>query len=260
MNDSAEIEIRAYPWKLLYLVGGAAALIAVIFFRRNISAELSLLQGSEIFSVPATLPNNALDWFALLQKHPFVGLALLDFFDLINYALVGLIFLALHAALKIYNRSLILIATASGLVGVAVYLASNKSLEMLSLSKQFSAAASDHQRAILVFAGDVILATHPHNPAYQPVGDHIGLFLVLLAGLLISMVMLRSGVFSKTTAVCGLLANGIALAGFIFLAAAPEIYWLFPTVSAPFRMIWYVLIAIKLLKRTRLPTLQQEFS
>ena len=126
MNDSAEIEIRAYPWKLLYLVGGAAALITVIFFRRNISAELSISQGFGIFPVPATLPDNALDWFALLQKHPFVGLALLDFFDLINYALVGLIFLALYAALKKVNPSLMLIAISTGLTGVAVYLASNQ--------------------------------------------------------------------------------------------------------------------------------------
>lgn len=251
MNDSADIETREPPWKLLYLVGGAAALIAVIFFRRNISAEIFISQGFGIFPVPASLPSNALEWFTLLQNHPFVGLALLDFFDLINYALVGLIFLALYAALKIYNRSLISIATASGLVGVAVYLASNKSLEMFSLSKQFAAAISNLQRSILLTGGNMILATNPHDPAYQPTGAHIGLFLVLLAGLLISIVMLRSEVFSKTTAVCGLLANGIALAGFIAFAFAPEIYWIFPTASAPFRMIWYVLIAIKLLKLGR---------
>lgn len=251
MNASSDIENRTSPWKLLYRVGGAAALIAVIFFRRNISAELSISQGFGIFPVPATLPDNALDWFALLQKHPFVGLAMLDFFDLINFALVGMIFLALYAALKKVNPSLMLIAISTGLTGVAVYLASNQAWEMFSLSQHYVAATAETQRSTVLTAGDVLLVTnHPEAP-YQATGIHLGLFLVLLAGLLISIVMLQSDVFGKAAAVCGILANGLALLGFIALAFGPTISWIPPTLSAPFRMIWYVLIAIKLFKLAR---------
>ncbi|MFN2151691.1 MAG: DUF4386 family protein [Anaerolineales bacterium] len=248
MDNISNNKNNRNPWRVLYITGGVAILLAVIVFRRNWSAEMKVSNGFGIFPMPETLPTSALEWFSLLQEHLFVGLSLLDFFDLINYALVGLLFLALYVALRKANQSLMLIAITSGLVGVTVYLASNQALEILSLSKQFAAATSDAQRATLLTAGDTILATHPSDPAFLPTGLQISLFLVLVAGLLISIVMLQSKIFSKATTVCGLCANGLALIGMISLPFLPEIYLIFPTVSAPFRMIWYILIAIQLFK------------
>lgn len=246
MNESPKTEMRETGWEALYITGGVAALLAVIIFRRNWSAELIAFKGFGIFNVPETLPGSALEWFTLLQKDPYVGLSLLNFYDLINFALVGLIFLALYIALRNINKSLMLMAITSGLIGIAVYLASNQAWEMLSLSKQYVAATSDEQQFLLLTAGDVLLATNNPEAPYQATGIYVGLFLVLSAGLLISIVMLRSGIFSKTAAVCGIFANGLALLGFIALRFGPTISWIPPTLSAPFRVIWYVLIAIKL--------------
>jgi hypothetical protein len=251
MNEASGSETRETGWKTLYITGGVAALLAVIVFRRNLSAELSVSDGFGIFSIPDPLPNSALEWFALLQNDPFVGLSLLNFFDLINFALVGLIFLALYGVLRKVNRGVMVMATSIGLVGVAVYLASNQAWEMFSLSQQYAEATTETRRSILLTAGDVLLATnHPEAP-YQATGIHVGLFLVLVAGLLISIVMLKSDIFHKAAAICGILANGLALLGFIALAFGPTISWIPPTLAAPFRMIWYILIAIKLLKLAR---------
>jgi len=247
----SRIETRKMSWKTLYIAGGAAALLAVIVFRRNWSAELTAFHGFGIFEIPNPLPSNALEWYALLQKDPFVGLSLFNLFDLINFALVGVIFVALYAMLRNVNKSLMLMAIASGLVGVAVYLSSNQALEMFNLSKQYVVATTETQRSILLTAGDVLLVTnHPETP-FQATGIHVGLFLVLIAGLLISVVMLQSKLFGKAAAVCGILANGLALLGFIAFAFGPTISWIPPTLSAPFRMIWYMLIAIKLFKLAR---------
>ncbi len=41
------------PYRLLYIVGGVAALTAVLLFRRNLSAELLVSNGFGIFDVPA---------------------------------------------------------------------------------------------------------------------------------------------------------------------------------------------------------------
>ena len=257
MNNSS-IENRDNPWKALHITGGVAALLAVIVFRRNWSAELTAFKGFGIFNIPETIPTNALDWFTLLQNDPYVGLSLLNIYDLVNFALVGLIFLALYAALRKVDKSLMLIAISTGLTGVGIYLASNPAWEMFSLSKQYAAATSEQQRSILLTAGDVLLATnHPEAP-YQATGIYLGLFFVLSAGLLISIVMLRSDVFHKAAATCGILANVLALLGFIALAFGPAISWIPPTLSAPFRMIWYVLIAIKLFKlaKARVPVRQ----
>jgi hypothetical protein len=173
MDDLSGFETPDADWKPLYKIGAFAALISVIAFRRYLAAEMFAFDGFGIFDMPETMPDTALDWFTLLQNNTFVGLVLLNVFDLVNYFLVGLIFLALYVALRRVNRSAMALAIILGLMGIAVYFASNQAFGMLHLSQQYAAAAS---------------------------------------------------------------------------AFTPALIWIPPTLSAPFRMIWYVLIAIKLLK------------
>lgn len=232
-------------WRSLYRIGGISALLATFVFRRNLSAELVAFQGFGLFDVPEVAPVRAADWFMLLQRDWLVGLTLLGIFDLVEYALVGLLFLALYAALKQANRSMMLLAVACGLTGISVAFASNQAIAMLSLSAQHAMAATDTQRALFLAAGEALLAIN------AGAGGYISLFLVLLAGLLISIVMVRGDVFSKANAYTGILANGIGLGYFITLPFGPAVYWLPPTLSAPFRLLWYVLIARTLFQLRR---------
>jgi hypothetical protein len=237
-------------WKWLYYAGGAAALIAVLFFRRNFGVELITFRGFGIFEVPADFPRTALAWFALFQENALLGLTLFHLVDLINYALVGLIFLALYGALHRANRSASVIATASGLIGITLYLASNQAFAMLSLSDKHAAATTAAQRATYVAAGEALLAMNDPASIHQGTAVHLGLFLVLVAGLIISLVMLRSEPFGKVTAWAGILANGLALGHFVALALAlaPILVGIPIIVSAPLRILWYVLTAIGLFR------------
>ncbi len=122
--------ISETSWKFLYQTGAIAALVAAIVFRRNIGAEVSLFTGLE------GIPTSATEWFSLLQTNPFVGMSFLTVFDLFNYFLEGLVFLALGAALWQVSKSRSALGLASGLVGIAVSFATNISLSMLSLSHQ----------------------------------------------------------------------------------------------------------------------------
>jgi hypothetical protein len=251
MDQEADAQAAKTAWKALYLAGGAAALIAVVLFRRNFSAELMLFKGFGLFSVPASAPSSAIEWFTLFQENRFVGLALFGLFDLLNYALVGLIFLALYGALRDVNKSAMLVAATFAFVGIAVYFASNQAFAMLSLSGRFAAAPSDAERAIFLAAGEALLAIHNPGALYQGTGIYLSLLLLLLAGLLISIVMLRGAVFGRATAYTGILANLFNLAFFITLAFAPAILWLPPTLAAPFRLAWYILIAVRLFQLAR---------
>ena len=99
-------------WKSLYKIGGVAALLAVFVFRRNLAAELGLLMNFGIVGgVPTTPLTSASDWFNLFQDNWLVGLTFMNFFDLVEYALLGLVFLALYGALRQANRSAMVIAT-----------------------------------------------------------------------------------------------------------------------------------------------------
>jgi hypothetical protein len=241
-------------WNSLYKISGAAAWIAVLIFRRWLGEEFLLLRAIGIIRFgPRAIPSSVIDWFTLLQTNRLVGLTLLNVFDTVNYVLVGLIFLGLYAALRRANRSYMMLAAALGFVGIAVYLASNQAFSMLSLSDRYAAAATDAQRSVLLAAGQLLLAIHDPNTLGP---GAMGFFLVTVAGLIISIVMLRSNVFGKTTAYTGILANAFGLGYPVGLAIAPKTI-VIPIVatslslSACFLVIWYVGIARRLLKLGR---------
>jgi hypothetical protein len=242
-DRSVDADSTDRAWRLLYVVGGAAALIAVVIFRRHFGSEIMVLMDMGILGMEP--PGSAFDWFALLQDNQFLGLILLDLFDIVNYMLVGLMFLALYGTLRRANKVAMTVATASCLVGVGVYLATNQAFAMLALSDKYAAASTDALQAQFLAAGEALLAIH--NPA----GVHLSLLLVALAGLIASVVMLRSRVFGKATAIIGLVANSLVLTYYVALPLVPEIAFLFPAASAPFRLLWYILIAWRLFQLGR---------
>lgn len=240
-------------WKPLYLTGAIAALLAVFVFRRNLSAELLGLKqlGIQAFGmaeVPSAMPAHAADWFALLGRSPFVGLVLLNVFDLVEYALVGLLFLAVCAALWDTRRSAALVASICGWAGITAYFASNQAFAMLSLSRQYAVAAGEVGRGALIAAGEALLAINNPGAPNQGTGIYACMLLVPLAGLILSAAMLRSGVFNRATAVTGVLANAFILGYFPALAFAPALLVLPFVLSAPLRVVWYFLAALRLFK------------
>jgi hypothetical protein len=239
-------------WRLMYRIGAAAALMAAIVVRRNFAAELTLLAGLGIVRfAPAVPPVSAAEWFALLQESRLVGLWLLDIFDLVNYALVGLMYIALYGALRRVQRGTMMIATVLCFIGIAVFFASNQALPMLVLSKQYAAAATEAERFLLLAAGQARLAFNNSGATVQSTGFYASLFLVLAAGLIVSLVMAGSRVFNRLTAAMGFTANVLALGYFPVLVFVPSLQALPPSLSAPFRLAWYIMIALRLFRLAR---------
>lgn len=230
-------------WTPLYKTGSMAALLAAVLFRRNLGAELSLFTGVE------AIPQTAVGWYDLLQTNPLVGLTFLALFDLVNYALVGLIFLALGAAFWQTNKSVAAVALGGGFVGIAVSFSSNISLTMLSLSQQDAVAATAMQSAALLDAGQSVLAANNPLAAFPSTGAYVSLLFIALAGLLFSVLLLSA---HRGTAVIGLLASGCDLAYCLTfpLGAALPIY-LFVAAAGLFWMIWHLLVARILWQRAK---------
>jgi hypothetical protein len=235
-------------WKGLYYAGGAAIVAMVVLFRRFFAVELIEFNGFGLFEVPDVTPISAVNWFAILQANCLLGLVLFGLFDIINYLLLGVVFLALYGALCETGRGLTILALSFGFVGIAVYVASNQAFAMLSLSSNYAAAETETQQALFLAAGEALLAIHNPGKLQQGTGIYLSFMLVLLAGLLISLAMLRSTHFHWVTAYAGIAANLLALGYFPALALGLDFIWVFPAFSAPFRMIWYILIAIGLFR------------
>ncbi len=246
MNQVSKTKTLDYDWKSLYKAGGVAALIAGVLFRRNIAAEIGLFIEHK---PPVTVSN----WFALLQSNRLLGLAYLNIFDLLNYALVGLMFLALYAVLKRANKSYVAIATTFGFLGIAVYFASNTAFSMLSLSDQYAVATTNAQKSTLLAAGQAMLALNRFSgPGSHPgTGGYMSLLLIAIAAMISSVVMLRSKVFNRATAYVGILASVFDLAYCIAFAFVPTIDGellaiIFIPAAGLFWMIWHIMVGWRL--------------
>ncbi|MBN1978158.1 MAG: DUF4386 family protein [Anaerolineae bacterium] len=245
MNQVTSAETSDSGWKSLYRVGGIAALTSGVLFRRNIAAEIGLFTQTPS---PATVSG----WFELLQSNRLLGLAYLNIFDLVNYALLSLMFLALYAILRRDNKSAMAIATTLGLVGVAVYSASNTAFSMLSLSEQYAAATSDEQRTLLA-AGQALLAINRFSShgGYPGSGGYMSLLLIAIAGMITSIVMIRSAAFNRATAYVGILASALDLAYCVAFACMPALdsemlAIAFIPAAGLFLMVWHILVGWRL--------------
>lgn len=163
----------------------------------------------------------------------------------IDFTYRGLYKAGAVAALRRASPSWMVIAAALGFVGITAYFASNQAFAMLSLSEQYAAATTDAQRATFLAAGQAALAIH-HNASFGGSGIYMSFLLVSMAGLILSVVMLRSSIFSKGTAYLGILANGFGLGYYIVLAFAPALVFIPLSISAIFLLIWYLRVGVRL--------------
>ena len=239
-------------WVSLYRVGGVAALLAVCVFRRFLGPELMLFSGMGLPGLPATMPISAAGWFTVLQNNLLVDLTLLGFFDLVEYTLVGLIFLAVAAAFWRTSRTVLLLATLSALTGITLTFASNQAFALFALSRHYAAATTAVERNALLSAGEALLAEGNPGVLLQGTGTFAGLFLVLMADLMISMVMLHRKVFGRWTAAAGIVANVSALTYFLVIPLSPARLAVPFVISAPLRMIWYFMTALKFFQLGRM--------
>ena len=213
----------------LYQAGGAAAFVAVaLVFVEMIG-----------FIASSPLPTTVESWFTLLQDNRLMGLVDLYLLEIIAWALFVPMFLALYKALKHVNESYMAIAAVLAFVGIADYIATNAAFNMLYLSDQYAAATTDTQRSLFLSAGEAMMAMSP------AAGFNMGLLLVSAAGLIVSLVMLRSGIFGKVTAYAGILANVVGIAYYVGLAV-PATGGILLGASGLFFLLWIVLVGVRL--------------
>ena len=129
------------------------------------------------------------------------------------------------------------VAITCALLGVAVYFASNQAFAMLSLSDPYIVASSEEQRSLLKAAGEALLAINNPGTIYERIGMYVSLFLVLLAGLIVSIVLLQGDRLGKNIRNYGDPGEWYRIDIFYLLNILNRNLMDTPTISAPFRMI-----------------------
>jgi len=218
-------------WKVLYQLGGAAALSMV---------GIIVIQLIVFMTVPPPLEGTAIDWFRLFQKDKFVGL--IDFeLLMVVYTILSIpLTLALYFALRQTDQAFSTLFVLLGLLGVMCFIAARPAFEMLYLSDQFAVATTEAQKAAFLAAGEAKLATF-HGTTFQ-----ISYVLGSINGLIISLVMLRSRIFSKATAYVR-----IASSVFDFGLYIPVIGVLLSIFSVLFLFAWNIMVARRLFQLAR---------
>jgi hypothetical protein len=218
----------------LYRIGAFSAVLA---------AGLALIQmlieivGVGIRGTP--VPDTVSAWFALLRADRLLGFTELTGLQVPIFILLVPMFLALHIALRRFAPGPVTTATVFALMGVTVYLASNTVFSMVTLSDQYAAAMSDAERAGLLAAGQAMLAT------YDGPGLDVGIVLVMVATLILSATMWRSGAFDRVTASMGLLAPVVA-SGYYLGVAFPANRIFLLEAAGVLLVVWGLLVARRL--------------
>jgi hypothetical protein len=225
-------------WRSIYVIGGIAALGAVLV--GLVEILITFLPGG---NVPL---DTVLDWFKLFQQNGFMGLRDLGLLNILLNTLAILIYFALYEAhRRSPYRPYAALAALIAMIGVAVFYATNRAFAMWDLSSRYAAATTDAQRAAIEAAGLAMLAVgRSHTP-----GTFLGFLLVEAAGVMMAAVMLRSGIFSKAAAVAGLLGFGMLLLFEIassFVFGLGSLTMILAILGGIATMVWYVLIARRL--------------
>ncbi len=206
-NQIVDVKPLGLSWKSLYKVAGVAALVAM-------SANLlDVVLGFGDPEVIAFGSKTAVDGFAVYGESCFKGRYMLGILNIVYMVCLFPVYFALFVAHRRKNVLYAALAMILFFIGMAVYISNNAAIPMSVLADKYAAAGRDAERELLAAAGESVLA---RGEDFTP-GSFIGTIFSAVAALLISVVMLRGGVFGKATAWIGIVGF-TCLSIFTFMA------------------------------------------
>lgn len=222
----------------IYLTGAIFSLVGLIGIITDVI--IGTITGGNL----AALPQSAVDRFTELNQNPLIGLYHLDLLNSIVQLLLIIPWFALYIAHRRINNSLALLSFIVYLFGSGIMVANNTALPMLELSGKFFATTVESERTLFSAAGEALLAVGAHGSP----GIFIGFFIPNIANLMISVVMLKAGIFSRLNAWFGI-AGSIFMMFYVLLINFTKSFENIATAIAfpggLLLMVWMIMFAVK---------------
>jgi hypothetical protein len=158
------------------------------------------------------------------------------------------LFFSLFLALKKTDYGLVTLSTIIVFAGLTLILATPSVLSLLDLSDKFNNSTSDIQKNQFLAAGESILA----SDIWHGTGARIGGLLLQSGAVMISVIMLRSNIFNKVTAITGILTHGFDLLHIIIGFFLPAIAVILMAIAGTFYLLWFPLVGVRLFKMRHL--------
>lgn len=218
-NSTANLD-----WKDLYVLGAIASILV---------SALVVMAVIAFFIwpyAPREIPT--IEIFQSIQTDKLGALMSLDLVLVIAEVINILPLLALYVSLKRVNQSYALIALVFGLMGTVLIFVARPLTDLIYLSNQYTLATTAGEKAHYLAAGEALLVTFD--------GNAWALFTIFLAvsGLISSMLMLKSEIFKRSTAIIGIIAT---VPGLFFYIPVIGVLLLF--VGTFGGIVWYVMVA-----------------
>jgi hypothetical protein len=225
----------AIRWQLVYRIGAIAAIAAILIGIAEIAIQF--IPGA------GTIPETSTGWFALYRQNPLLGLrniGLLNIFLNLTGLFTNFAIVAAHR--RTQQIPFAVMALILSYIGIAAFMATNRAFAMWDLSRQYQLVSSPEMKLQLEAAAQSVLAVGAsHSP-----GSYISFFLQESAGVLISLVMLRSEVFGKAAGICGAIGfSALLIFETItsFGGGLTTTTMLISMIGGMFSMVWYFLLA-----------------
>jgi len=238
-QSTRNMELLESERKRIYKIGGIAALLTIAV--ALVEMLLTFFPGGNASH------ETVIDWFTQLQDNWFMGLRNLGLLNIVMFTFGIPMYFALYTAHLKVNKAFAAFSMIVSFIGVTVFFATNRAFSLLELSGQYAQATSDAQRAMFAAAGQAMLSVgRSHSP-----GTFIAFFLGELAGILMSVVMLRGGVFSKTTALVGIAGFSLLMIFEVcasFIRTISGVAIIFAAGGGLLNIAWLVLLGRRLLQ------------
>jgi hypothetical protein len=221
----------------LYTIGSVAALLQLA----------SILALTIVTITLGPKPVSAEEYFAVFQQSRLQAVLR---GDLLNLILIGLYlgtFPALYVALRPVSPVYAALAALFTIVVVTGAFATESTFSLLYLGDRYIAASTAAQHAKLLAAGEAVIA----SDLWHSSAGYVGGILLQGAGIMISVIMLRSQDFGKVTAYAGLLGNALDLGQHVLHPFAPSVSSAIVSIMGLFYLVWFPLLGRDLFRLGR---------
>lgn len=227
--------------KTLYFTGAVSAGIVILLTLTDIIA--GSITGGDLTSIPPS----AEEKFLQLNENTILGLYNLDLLNLVVSVVMIPAILALCLALRNDNEPGTLLGLVIFITGTTIFISNNAALPMLDLSRKYFAAISPDEQVMIAAAGEALIAKGAHgSPGVFP-----GFVLITISELVISVVMLRGLIFSRATALFGIIGTTLLILYLVlvtFWPAAKENAVMFAAPGGISSLIWMILFTGRLFR------------
>jgi len=237
--ELAHEEETSHSLRRLYLFSGG---ICFLFLLYSLSTMLIML-------LIGTPPKTIEECFAMLKENRFFGFLRLDILTVFIMPFYYILFYAIKRSVIKPDRELSNISTLLVFIGLTLFLATPSVFSFVKLSDMYHLTDDIAEKERLLAAGNAIYA----SDMWHGTGALVGGLLQQCGAVLVSIVMMKSKVFTKTLSVIGIITHGLDFLHILMGFFSPVIGAMILAIGGTLYLIWFPMLGIQLIglsKRT----------